>query len=237
MIVAITMVRDEIDILPWTLAHMLDQVDYVIVADNGSVDGTREHLADMAAASPSRLLVQDDPEPGYYQADKMTRLAHQAGDMGATWVVPFDADEAWDLPDLATLDADVITVRPWWHVPHNDDPVDPNPLVRIRWRLSQRQAMPKVAFRYHPHAQLHMGNHAVRRPIGSTIAAAGEMRHYPFRSLDQTRRKVTNGAQAYRAAPDLDAGYGAHWRQLDSFDDDALEAWWRDLQARATDRA
>jgi len=90
---AVTMVRDEADIVEATVRHMLTQVDVVIVADNRSVDGTREILEGL----PVHLL--NDPERGYYQSEKMARLAHMARvEHGADWVVPFDADEWWYSP-------------------------------------------------------------------------------------------------------------------------------------------
>ena len=76
-VVAITMVRDEEDIIDWTLQHLLDQgVDHIIVADNLSVDETPWKLA--ALASTGKVTVIQDDEPGYYQDKKMTDLAHMA---------------------------------------------------------------------------------------------------------------------------------------------------------------
>ena len=48
-VVAVTMVRDEEDVIRSTVAHMLDEVDAVIVADNLSTDRTREILDDLLA--------------------------------------------------------------------------------------------------------------------------------------------------------------------------------------------
>ena len=220
MIVAVTMVRDEEDIIGYTLALMLSQVDHAIVADNLSIDGTRDILE-----SFDRVTIVDDPEEAYFQADKMTRLTHQAGAMGATWVVPFDADEAWFLPDLTTIDADVIQARPHVYVPQPDDPDDPNPITRITHRLPEPEVQPKVCFRYDPQAELHMGQHNVQRP-GPRIDA-GTVRHYQYRTIEQVRRKVSNGVGAYNASK-LPALYGTHWRTLEAMDDAALETWWKD---------
>ena len=219
MIVAVSMVRDEEDVIGHTLAHMLTQVDHAIIADNLSTDGTRAILN-----SFPHVTVVDDPVLAYNQADKMTTLAHQAGDMGATWVVPFDADEAWFLPDLDSLAAEVVTCRPHVYVPQpSDDQNDPNPITRILWRIAEPERQHKVCFRYHPSASLHMGQHDVNRP--GRRMEAGSVRHYQYRTLEQVRRKVTNGTEAYAAAV-LPSLYGSQWRDRAERDDRALEAWW-----------
>jgi len=214
MIVAVTMVRDEADVIGWTLAHMLSQADHVIVADNRSVDQTRAILDQF-----DHVTVIDDPEVGYYQADKMTRLAHLAGDMGAEWVIPFDADEAWTINPADLADTDVVEAHPYVYVPRS---AEPNPL-RWSWRLPEPERLKKVCFRYHPHVRLHMGNHNVDRPGRRTNGA--QVRHYQYRSLAQVARKVRQGAEAYDAT-NLPVTDGSHWRELATKTDDELKAWW-----------
>lgn len=219
MIVAVSMVRDEQDIIGHTLELMLTQVDHAIVADNLSTDNTRNILESFG----DRVTIVEDNEPGYFQADKMTDLTHQAGALGAEWVVPFDADEAWWLPDLDQFDGDIVHAWVHTYVPQSSDPDDPNPITRIQWRLPATERMPKVCFRYHPDASLHMGQHDVSMP-GRRVDA-GRVRHYQYRTLEQVRRKVSNGVGAYNASdlPDL---YGSHWRELDILDDEGLAKWW-----------
>ena len=79
-LVAVTMVRDEEDIVDWTIQHLLDQgVDHIIVADNMSTDGTWEWLKALAGApEQDSLIVVRDEEVGYYQSRKMSALAQQA---------------------------------------------------------------------------------------------------------------------------------------------------------------
>src|SRR5258706_10050034 len=83
------LVKDESDVIADTVAHLLSQVDEVIVADNLSTDGTRDLLETMP------VTVIDDREVGYYQSAKMTKLARLALSHGHEWVVPCDADEVW----------------------------------------------------------------------------------------------------------------------------------------------
>src|SRR4051812_46619587 len=87
------MVKDEADVIEGTIRHMADEVDQLLVADNGSTDGTRDILVKLALEL--QFTVVDDPDPGYEQSRKMSALAELAASHGATWIVPFDADELW----------------------------------------------------------------------------------------------------------------------------------------------
>jgi len=236
VIAAVSMVRDEDDIVGATVARMLDQVDRVIVADNGSTDETPEILAELAHIS-GRLTVVEDTERGYYQAQKMTGLAQRAREMGAEWVIPFDADEVWvarrstladrlrSLPD----DALVCEATLFDHVPTAKDP-EGSPVERITWRRRAAAPLRKVAVRAREDMSIAQGNHSasfagVEVPL--RVAELLEVRHFPYRSAEQMIRKARNGAQAY-AATDLPEAVGAHWRQygrtIEEEGEDALAA-------------
>ena len=234
MIVAVMMVRDEADVLPYTLRGLLKQgADHVIVADNLSTDRTPDILANAERENPGRFTVQQDDEVGYYQADKMTALAHQAAELGASWVWPCDADEYFyarggTVADfLAGTDLDVVGAQVYDHIAtDDDDPTDPNPFTRIRWRRQAPQRMAKVLFRPHPDMRVHMGNHDVDHPgeKGTGLFA----RHYQYRSFEQMVRKLTNGREAYEAT-DLHEMYGTHWREGGARSTDEHHVEWRRL--------
>lgn len=219
---AVTMVRDEADIIEATVRRMARQVDWIIVADNGSVDGTRDILEALAHELP--LWIVDDREPGYFQSQKMTALAQRAGAAGADWVVPFDADEVW-LPRTGRRIADVLADLPaavlvaeaplFDHVATGfDDQALIDPVARIVWRRAAQAPLRKVAVRPRVGLTIHQGNHAasfksvVHPPA---VTSALEVRHFPYRSWEQMARKARNGAQAY-AATDLPDEVGGHWR-------------------------
>ena len=213
MIYAVMMVRDEADVIWWTLEHLRREgIDKVIVADNGSVDETAQIVEQFDFA---HLI--DDPEVGYYQDRKMTALARMAHQLGAEWVLPCDADEIFYAHGQSVADflrsrtEDVVMASVYDHIAtYDDDPAIENPFLRIDHRRKYPQRMAKVAFRAHPDAKLHMGNHDVDRPgqrCGGLYA-----RHYQYRSLDQMIRKLTNGREAYEAS-DLHPMYGTHWRE------------------------
>lgn len=229
-VVGITMVKDEADIIEGTLRHMAGEVDDLVVADNGSTDGTFEILQELKQELPLRVVV--DPDPAYRQSEKMSALAATAGELGATWIVPFDADELWLADDRVShvlnnlVGAQVARAVLFNHFPSAVDPAGRDPFRTIVWRQAEPAPLPKVAFRWEPGAVIHQGNHGVTLPTTSVATVyALEVRHFPYRSVEQFVRKARNGAAAYRAS-DLPASEGAHWREygdlLDRFGEEAL---------------
>lgn len=233
--IAVSMVRNEIDVIEGCLRHMAAEVDALIVADNGSTDGTRDVLDRLSRELP--LTVLDDPDPAYYQSTKMSALADRAGAAGARWIVPFDADEIWYSPHgriadaLALAAGNVATATLLNHWGTAVDPPGPDPFVTMRWRAAEPGALPKVAFQWRQGAVIHQGNHGVDIP-GPVHQADGvlELRHFPYRSAAQFVAKARQGAAAYRAT-NLPPSMGAHWRMygqvLDEHGPEALEDHYR----------
>jgi len=217
------MMRDEQDVAFHTVMHMAEEgLTGIVVADNLSNDATRAHLEDAQRQLHGRceVLIIDDPEQAYMQSRKMTALAALAAERGATWIVPFDADEIWYTRGdrlAVVLDAQpdhVGTVRvPLWnHFPSSIDPEGANPFVTIGWRQQIPGALPKVAFRWCDDAVIGQGNHSVHAQGSITTETNVELRHFPYRTFEQFVRKARTGAAAY-AATDLAETEGAHWRQ------------------------
>ncbi len=218
------MVRDEVDIIAGTCEHMADEVDRLIIADNRSIDGTRDVLAELAQKLP--LIVVDDLDPAYYQAEKITRLAARAAaeepEADPPWIVPFDADELWYTPHgrirevLPTLVGgfDVVEATLYNHFRTGVDETNPDPFRSMVWRMQAPGALGKVAFRWQPGAKIHQGNHGVTLPHDphrGFRSTALQLRHFPYRSAAQFVQKATNGAEAYRLT-DLPYDMGQHWR-------------------------
>lgn len=225
---AIAMVRNELDIVDQVLDHLLSQgVDHVLVADNRSTDGTSERLLQRQSA---QVHVVRDDEIGYYQAEKMTRLARAANRSGADWIIPFDADEFWfaEGASLATWlrrsDLDVVEA-----VMHN---VFPTTVGTVMDRA--RPIHGKVAFRAHALARLSQGNHSVDRPGRRDPGRHLYLAHLPWRSYEQFISKVDQGAKAL-AAVTMEDRLGDHWRRLGRDDENALRARWESLLRGETD--
>jgi hypothetical protein len=217
-VVAISMVKDEVDIVEETVSRMAAQVDRVLIADNGSTDGTREILGRLPG-----VTVTDDPEVGYFQGFKMSALAARARAEGAEWIVPFDADEVWlprtNMPlraTLSTLPRHILVAEAalYDYVATGQDPAAGGPIDRMQWRRPDCAPLPKVACRARDGLAIAQGNHSahyhgVDHP--PTVTNLLQIAHFPYRSAEQVVRKIRNGAAAY-AATDLPEEQGAHWR-------------------------
>lgn len=225
---AIMIVKDEADIIGYTVDHLLEQVDYVLIADNDSTDGTREILQERVG---DNLQWVDDPEVGYFQSRKTSELANHALLRGFEFVVPCDADEFWYAPDgrrvadyLAGVSPDVAFIKAhlYNHIPSAFDPLnEPSPFSRIGWRQREHGALPKVACRALFGLEIHMGNHSAWAPGTGMTVGGLVIRHYSWRSEEQYLRKIRNGERAY-AATDMDEGIGAHWRMFANATDEAV---------------
>jgi glycosyltransferase involved in cell wall biosynthesis len=225
---AVGIVRDEADIIRATVTNFLEQgVERVVVADNGSTDGTADLVRDITG-----VTVVEDRSRAFYQGDKLTLLARAAARAGAEWVVPFDADELWTAPGglarfLASSGADVVRAEVWNYVPSTSDPdAEPDPTRRLRRRQSEPATDPKWAFRAHRLAAVDEGNFRVFR-TGSTADGLC-IAHFPYRSEEQLLKKFRAGKEALDGTT-LDQRVGYQWRTMGARPEAQLRAEWRAL--------
>lgn len=236
---AVTMVKDEADVIAMTVHHLLGQgVDHVLIADNLSTDDTRPILEDMARRD-SRIHVVTDSEPAYFQAAKMTRLARAAARAGADWVVPFDADELWfaDHGSLAERlraiaaadprDSTTGVVRARLHdtIPTGGPSPDPTAATCV---LDATPTPPgKVAIRAHRLMGVVVGNHGAQR-VGH-VADGLCIAHLQYRSEAQVERKARQGLAAVQLA-DAPDYVGVHWSALADLTPEAISRAWAGMQ-------
>lgn len=216
----VAMVKNEADIIESSLRHLVHQgVKHILVVDNGSTDGTYALLQQLKEELP--LSVGNDREPAYYQSEKMTWLAHQAQKSGATWVIPFDADEFWYGIDgsLAQALEEAKTQVEVAHL-YNAFPARTGGYVLD----TCRHADSKVCFRSWDNAVLGMGNHTVLRP-GDSGQTQVAIVHLPWRSQEQLHRKLAQGAKALELT-NLPEDLGYHWRANGQLSSEDIECIW-----------
>ena len=247
------LVQDEEDVLREHLLFHLDRgVDFVIVTDNDSRDGTADILEEFRRSGEIRVI--HEPANDYAQRRWVTAMARMAAaEHSADWVINSDADEFW-WPSDGDLKSVLARVRSRYTqvaVPrYNFVPVATtggNPLSRmvVRERSSVnvfgKPLPPKICHRADPDVTVEQGNHIVRG--GSTRRYPRqlpiEILHFPMRSFEQYRNRVVRGGQAYERNEEVPRAFGAHWRTLyERFKEGSLPEYWAEevYDAGAIDR-
>lgn len=222
MIAGIATCRNEADLVEASVLHLLSQgIDQVWVYDGMSTDGTRDILATLP------VTVLDDTEQFHRQPALTTELAHLAGQAGATWVVPWDIDEFWVGTNGTVRDAlqalpdEVGRVAATMFQHLNAD-----------YREPTEKPLPKMAFRYHPGAQIHNGNHDVDGVPGYRANGHLQIREIQYRGFEHFCRKIRERCDTLD--PTLGAGEGTHHTQYRGWSDEQLRPEWDRLVARAT---
>src|ERR1700678_2113443 len=201
------LVRDEEDILGANIDfHISQGVDFFVITDNLSVDGTRDIVETYVRQGIAASLFE--PADDYSQHRWVTRMARMAArNYGADWVINSDADEFW----MSAGDAGSVKE----HLEKVDSSVECVEVVRSnsaatelsdersfaeRMVFRERQSFntegrrlpSKVSHRGFCDIEIEQGNHGVLRAGVSLPAAAGPLRilHYPVRSYSQFENKI-----------------------------------------------
>lgn len=230
---AIIICKDEQDIIFHTIVHVAEEgIRTILIADNMSTDNTLDEIKkakELLKDSPCHVEILEDNEVGYYQSRKMTNLAYKAhNEFKCDWIIPVDSDEIWvsKTGTIAnTINAlspyvNVVTADLYNHFPTAIDENSEIPFRSIVWRQKEKGALPKVAMKYHKDMIIEQGNHSVKYPIPIVSSNCLELRHFPYRSWEQFKRKAINGLKAYEAT-DLPDNMGSHWRSYGKL----LEKW------------
>jgi hypothetical protein len=214
-------VRDEADIIEANLRyHRAQGVDFFVIVDTGSIDGTLDILQRYERGGLVRLErtvggIHDMKSGG---EEEITRIA---AEMGADWVIHNDADEFWwpaapnlkqalgALPEGFGM---VIAPRTEFAARPGDGPFAERMTVRdARFRRppkSAHRANPGVSLRGPHPVEIWVGDpyrglvgkpvlrtsaeHREDDPLELVIAPAFPVGvlHFPFRSFEQYRRRV-----------------------------------------------
>lgn len=238
----ITRVRDEDDIIEPSLRRMCAQVDHIIVGEGCSSDETRP-IIERLVAEGLPITLFDDEALNYEQRDVMTGYARIAREMGAKWGLFYDTDEAWNADSgpitdvLDGLSADVLIVHAD-NTTHcatsEDDPTDPDPMSRMKWRSVDVLPLGKVACRLRDDLVIDHGNHAAhytQHPRPRTISDVLHSRHFPYRTPEQFIKRVSIAWPMLQKSG-LPESHGEHMRLygrcLDEHGEEGLRIWFRD---------
>lgn len=200
-------VRNEADIIEANLRHHLARgVDFFVVTDNDSDDGTREILQRWVDAGLMEVI--DEPHEDFWWrahgwVTRMARIAAQRH--AADWVLHADADEFW-MPAAGSLKRALARVPERYQVilaprpefvprPETDRPFWERMTIRERYS----RLRPKVAHRALPGVELHQGAHDVSLSEGGAA------------SILHDSRAVTRFPGASGVAADGSLAWAPYW--------------------------
>jgi hypothetical protein len=225
-IAGLCVAKNEADIIEAMARHNLGFLDFLHVVDNDSADATPAILAALAEEFQGRLTWDVDRRTGHLQTTIINAgLVPLVAATGAAQVVLLDADE-FIRADRQTFRDGLLAstgsiLLPWvTYVPTDeDDPAEPNPIVRIRHR--RKHERPQVFKATVPgaladQARVRPGNHAVKG-LGAGPASQLDgvsLAHFPVRSREQLTSKVLVGVWNMRLRGRVSSGEAYHWRHL-----------------------
>jgi hypothetical protein len=230
----VAMVRDEADVIEAFVRHNTCVLDGLIVADHGSLDGTREILEQLQREG-LQLRVVPIEEAAFFQSRRITELARKALTADrADFVFALDADEFVRIRSRAALESALSAVPTGMHalihwityVPDDFDTPGAFGPGHLWWRLkTERHAMHKVVVSRSlletPSAVVTDGNHLVSEPSASAPprharlpAEVAACAHCPVRSREQLIAKVLTGYLADLAAQAPGREFAHHWGEL-----------------------
>jgi hypothetical protein len=229
-IVMTLLVRDSEELLADNLEfHLRQGVDYFIITDNGSVDGTSGIIGDYERAGLAEGIWE--PEDTYSQARWVTRMARRAaGEHGADWIINNDDDEFWSGGEVSLREAlaevpahwDAVQAERRNHPPLAAEAGAPRLESMVYRELQSFNALgvplpPKVCHRGFADIEVAQGNHAVLRsgaPLPALVTDRVSISHFPVRGYAALERKIRLGGAAYARNTELGPAVGAHWRWL-----------------------
>jgi 2-polyprenyl-3-methyl-5-hydroxy-6-metoxy-1,4-benzoquinol methylase len=231
LILALSMVKNEQDIIEPFVRHTTNFVDYHIILDNGSLDATRAILGNLMREIDG-VIVTTSSEFGYTQSERMTKLLRSCQTtFFANYVIFLDADEFISCESRAEFEQYLATIPsggygriPWrTHVLHPADAERPrdDPPRSMPWQRANEHPRENIVLRldgrYYHDLKIAQGNHSAASETGRDIPSVAltglKLDHFPIRSEAQFVAKSIIGWIAYLAMDPEAAkkGEGYHW--------------------------
>lgn len=227
-LVAVSIVKNEADIIEAFVRHSHAWADYHLVFDHDSTDGTREILAELVREGLLLALFTDDVLANlqHTRSNALARLAF--ANHGADWVLPLDADEILCAPSRAALEQALaagpagqpatLPLRNYVPSPA-DDSREPNPVLRLRHRRPTESITVKIviprSLGVDPGVTAGKGNHALYRgtePVASRKLANAWLAHFSPRSPHQQALRVLTAELQKLARGRAHEGLDVHYR-------------------------
>jgi len=228
-LVAVSIVKNEADIIEAFVRHTHAWVDHHLVFDHDSTDGTRDILQALRAEGLPVTLYTDDAigKLQQFRSNHLSRLA--ARELDADWIIPLDADELLGGPDRAALEHALAATPPGIsrslpllnYVATATDPAgEPNPAVRLQYcetgPLHTRKVMVARALALDESVAAGMGSHALFRgeaPLpDQPLPDSFHLAHLPLRSPQHQVLRVVLAELQKLSHGQAHAGVDTHYR-------------------------
>ncbi|WP_100486644.1 glycosyltransferase family 2 protein [Sporolactobacillus pectinivorans] len=225
------MLKNEADIIESYIRYHLNIFDGMVLLDNGSTDRSLEIINQLQTEGLPVYLKQD-VSLEYIQGDKTTDLIKYTFDQfGPDLIFPLDVDEFLMAPNYSGNPRKLVNnlstskvyyiEREYTYFPIN---LDENELFipkRLTFASPIKDYWPKVIVSkkimdaYSP--SISGGNHDLlfdKKNIQTHKLQTLKLRHFPYRSLEQLKSKITVGWINTLASYNYSEGYNYHWHAL-----------------------
>lgn len=246
---AIVHAYNEADVIEECLAHLREQGLDVVLVDNWSTDGTHE-LAQAAARASGNVLVRrfpDRPSTQYEWRRQLEETVRLAEGSGHDWILHNDADEFRQSPWRGVRLADALAfVDALGYSAVDFTVVDFRYLVGQPVASSVRDELLFFEFGRRPGHFVQVKGWRNQPPGRVELAASGGheavfpgrrvfplkflLRHYPLRSEEQARRKITRDRLPRSEQETRELGWHVQYRSFDparfaGWEPEALLPW------------
>lgn len=243
------LVRDEEEIIEDNLwFHHAQGIDTFLITDNLSTDRTAEIIKSLSRELDIEYFYQ--VEDDYNQHKWVTDMARRASQShAADWVINNDADEFWKAGSgtiktfLSKIPQEVgvlnlhrynaILTSGRGNSGNATAHQQTTEIFECTSLNSFGQPLPtKCIHRASDYVIVEQGNHSVAGVAGERLDIEEDLiiLHYPHRTLDQYKHKISVGGAAYAVNTELPVTTGATWReQYRKLQTEGLGAFWKDL--------
>lgn len=228
-LIAVSVVKNEADIIEAFVRHAATWVDLHLILDDDSTDGTRTILRSLQSEGLPLLIFEDNITGHIQQArsNRLTRIA--AEDHKADWIIPLDADEFIDGIDRSHLEQELSSITGAmaaslplhdYCITTADDRSEINPVLRTRHRRSEPSVTRKIFIprdaAFDASLSAGKGSHALYRngtPQPSVpLSASWRLAHFALRSPQHQLLRVVRAELQRLSRGQAGAGLDVHYR-------------------------